>query len=277
LAALWVFLAAGCNVQLPGKPNPDDRPVLAKDELSFDVLYSRHCAGCHGADGTHGAAPPLNDPLFRAIVPQTELEAVLDMGRPWTSIWRQPKTPHESQPGTPMAAFARDGGGLLSRAQVQVLVQEMKGAPYRIVEVEQQGRRKVDVVADPNGIVPRWGKVGAAPQGTPPYVLPEKAGSAERGKAIFAAACASCHGDNGQGISGEKGQRNKINDVNFLSLISDQALRRIIITGRPDLKMPDYTDKSRWPNDQRPLNSSEIADLSALLSSWRAGVTTALK
>ena len=37
-----------------------------------------------------------------------------------------------------------------------------------------------------------------------------------------------------------------MNEPDFLALVSDQALRRIIITGRPDLGMPNYR-RGRWP------------------------------
>ena len=43
----------------------------------FDVLYKTHCAGCHGADGKLGPAPPLTDPLFLAIVHDGELLRVI--------------------------------------------------------------------------------------------------------------------------------------------------------------------------------------------------------
>ncbi len=58
-------------------------------------------------------------------------------------------------------------------------------------------------------------------------------------------------------------------DPDFLDLISDQALRRIIITGRPDLGMPTYHDKDMRPGDFEPLTSAEIDQLVALLSARR--------
>ena len=63
--------------------------------------------------------------------------------------------------------------------------------------------------------------------------------------------------------------RLRINDRAFLSLISDRELRRIVITGRPDLKMPNYAEKAGRPDDFQPLTAGDVADLVALLASWR--------
>jgi cytochrome c oxidase cbb3-type subunit III len=245
LLLVWVVAAASCDDNLPGKPNPKNRPIPANKVLDFEVLFKRNCSGCHGSDGKQGPAPPLNDPLFRAIVPAAEVQKVLEHGRP----------------GTPMPAFARENGGSLSSEQIQVLVHEIKGEPYRIV-------------ADKEEIAPRWGRVAPAPADVPPYTLPETAGNVDRGKKLFTRACASCHGDNGQGIGEDDKRRNKIHEEAFLALISDQALRRIIITGRQDLhnQMPDYSQKAGRPAEfEPPLTSADIVDLVALLGSWRKG------
>jgi mono/diheme cytochrome c family protein len=262
-----VTLAAGCNAKLPGKPGPNDRPIPAEEVLAFDALFSRHCAGCHGKDGKLGPAPPLNDPLFRAIVPATELVRVLNEGR------KVPRLSQSGPPETPMAAFAHANGGPLTPVQVQVLIHEIKGIRYRLVDTHAQGQERMKVVADDQGTVPQWGVVGVAPASVPAYMLSKSLGNVERGAKIFATACASCHGANGKGVVQDDRRRNKINDPVFLALISDQALRRIIITGRPDLRMPDFTDEERW-NEARPLTSPEIDDLGALLSSWRKGERT---
>src|SRR5262249_42171086 len=75
LFPLLVALAAGCD--LPGEPNPAERPNSADQVKDFGTLYATHCAGCHGADGKLGPAPPLNDPIFLAIVPDGELLRVI--------------------------------------------------------------------------------------------------------------------------------------------------------------------------------------------------------
>jgi cytochrome c oxidase cbb3-type subunit 3/ubiquinol-cytochrome c reductase cytochrome c subunit len=62
-----------------------------------------------------------------------------------------------------------------------------------------------------------------------------------------------------------------INDPDFLALISDQALRRLVITGRPDLGMPDYADPKGRPEGFKPLTSQEVTDVVALLAYWRKG------
>jgi cytochrome c oxidase cbb3-type subunit III len=266
--ACLALLAAGCDANLPGKPNPKDRPVPADKVLAFETLYGQNCAGCHGKEGKLGPAPPLNDPLFRAIVSTFALENVLSNG----------------QAGTPMPPFAHDNGGPLTAAQIQVLIYEIQGVRYRIDDKNEalslplpRSKVGVEIIPDEKGIVPRWDVVGPAPAGIPPYSLPEASGNAEHGAELFSRACASCHGANGVGRAKDGRQINKINDQVFLSLISDQALRRIIITGRPDLKMPDYAQKTGRPDDFQPLTSSEIADLGALLSSWRAGKALATK
>ncbi len=146
------LVTVGCD--LPGRPNPADRPVPADEVLDFDVLYRQNCAGCHGSNGALGPAPPLNDPLFRAIIPEEELESIVTQGRNKTL----------------MPAFATENGGVLTAAQIQVLVKQIKGIRYRIVEKQEGGVAKVDVVPDAGGISPKWGVLGKPPSGVPTYL-----------------------------------------------------------------------------------------------------------
>ena len=104
----------------------------------------------------------------------------------------------------------------------------------------------------------------------PAYTFVPPAGEAAdadrlaHGQKLFAAACAECHGGDGAG-----GGAGRLNDPNFLLLVSDQMLRRIIITGRPDLGMPNFATKDGRAHDFQSLSSADIDDLVALLASWR--------
>ncbi|MFO0808215.1 MAG: c-type cytochrome [Gemmataceae bacterium] len=239
---LLALLAVGCDPDLPGKPSPKDRPVVETRVLAFGELFARNCAGCHGADGQFGPAPPLNDPLFRAIVPEDEVTNVVSRGRP----------------GTPMPAFLRANGGSLTAVQVQMLVDGIKGIR----------REQVGPSGDVPTAAPLWGTANPAPAGVPPLVSAD-AGNVERGAKTFARACVTCHGLNGQGVERDGQLRLRIHDRAFLSLISDRELRRIVITGRPDLKMPSYAEKVGRPDDFQPLTAGDVADLVALVASWR--------
>jgi mono/diheme cytochrome c family protein len=247
---LSLLLVSGCS--WPGLAKPEEPPVPAEREKSFGPLYARNCAGCHGANGTMGPAPPLNDPLFRALVPQKELESVITKGRP----------------GTLMPAFARDNGGTLTPVQIQVLVSQIKGIPYTVITREGE----VKVLQGIPDVALEWGEPERAPANAPPYLIPEAkadgTGDKERGETVFALACSRCHGDRGEG--GENG-KNRINDPNFLALLSDQALRRIAITGRPDFDMPNYAGKKERSAHFHPLTSRDVTDLVALLGYWRQG------
>ncbi|QDU28227.1 Cytochrome c [Anatilimnocola aggregata] len=219
LGALAItLLAAGCG-HLPGKPDPALRPIAPNEITDFNVLFERNCAGCHGRDGTLGPAPPLNDRLFLAIVPDAELHRIVSEGR------------H----GTSMPAFVQHRGGPLTEQQVGILAA---------------------------GLKPKWQGQQLPSNDLPTYAV--SAGDPQNGEQVFAQACAVCHGEHGRG-----GDAGTINDVAFLSLISDQALRRLVITGRPDLGMPDHAGSEGRIAGFQPLSSEQINDVVALLASWR--------
>jgi mono/diheme cytochrome c family protein len=237
VVAVILMSVAGCD--LPGKPDPANKPVTPDQILDFDQLYAASCAGCHGAAGKLGPAPPLNDPLFATIVSDAELLRVIRDGRA----------------GTPMPAFSQANGGSLTDAQVKLLADGVKSHWHSAIEMEN----------------------------TPPaYAIDKDEGlkstpeDLARRMEIFGRACAGCHGPNGLG--GERGRSGAgaINVPAFLALISDQALRRLIITGRPDLGMPTYAENRGRSADYRPLSSAEIDELVALLAQWRSAGSVAL-
>jgi mono/diheme cytochrome c family protein len=140
-------------------------------------------------------------------------------------------------PGTQMIPFAQSKGGMLTDDQIGVLV---------------QGIRAVARADVPRADVPR--------DGLPPYAT-QSPGDPQRGAAVYATFCARCHGPNGQGGKGGS----SIADGAYLSLVSDQYLRTIVIAGRPELGAPDW----RGDVTGRAMSAAEISDVIAWLTSRR--------
>jgi cytochrome c oxidase cbb3-type subunit 3 len=137
--------------------------------------------------------------------------------------------------GTSMPAFAQRAGGMLTEQQIDVIT---------------------------SGIFSRWGRKQVFDGANPPSYAPRAAGNVDHGQLVFGAYCASCHGSEGGGTP--KGSA--ITNDSFLALVSDQALRTIVITGRPELGAPDW--RGNVPG--RPMTDQEITDVVAWLASRRA-------
>jgi mono/diheme cytochrome c family protein len=101
LACLAVFLA-GCG-------HATEKYTLPDSVTDFSVLYKDNCAGCHGLDGRLGAARPLNDPLYLAVIGKDQMREVIAKG----------------VPGTAMPAFAQNGGGTLTDQQITILADQI--------------------------------------------------------------------------------------------------------------------------------------------------------
>jgi cytochrome c oxidase cbb3-type subunit 3 len=152
----------------------------------------------------------------------------------------------EGRPGTPMAAFADEHGGPLTHTQVDVLAKGLKsrfGSPVDVKSPLPPYRAEARRVAGPS------------------------TEDVSRGEKLFARACAECHGKHGEGTD----SAGALADPAFLGLVSDQALRRVIITGRSDLGMPNFADGTVRGAGYKPLSSGEIDSLVAFLGSWRRG------
>ena len=106
---LIVGLSASCD-RLPGKPDEAARRKRPTEVVVFDQLYAENCSGCHGADGRLGAARPLNDPLYLALVNDDTLRQVIAQG----------------VPNTAMPAFVQQQGGILTDEQIKVIVQGIR-------------------------------------------------------------------------------------------------------------------------------------------------------
>jgi len=140
------------------------------------------------------------------------------------------KTIANGMPGTQMPAWAQSAGGMLTDAQVDALV---------------AGMRK------------EWGQPAAFQGATPPpyAAAASEKGDAQNGQKLYQAQCASCH----QGPA-----RQQVTSPVYLALMSDQALRSIIVAGRPDIGQPD------WRHDSgTALTPQNVTDIVAYLGSLR--------
>jgi len=123
-AVLLLALALAACDALPGKPRPGDLEVLPTEVMAFGQLYGRNCAGCHGADGRLGAARPLNDPVYLALVPRQRLREVVADGIA----------------GTGQPAFGLKAGGPLTDRQIDAVVSGL---------IDTWGRRDALAGAEP--------------------------------------------------------------------------------------------------------------------------------
>jgi cytochrome c oxidase cbb3-type subunit 3 len=142
--------------------------------------------------------------------------------------------------GTSMPAFAESSGGMLTDKQIDIITTQIRS---------------------------RWSRPAnpANPANLDAANLPsyaaKSAGNVSQGEAAYKMYCESCHGPNGRG--GPKGSA--ITDDSFLALVSDQGLRTIVITGRPELGAPDW----RGNVSGKPMSDQEITDVVAWLVSRR--------
>jgi cytochrome c oxidase cbb3-type subunit 3/ubiquinol-cytochrome c reductase cytochrome c subunit len=76
--------------------------------MSFDQLYGKNCAGCHGVNGKNGVALNLSNPEYQALVDDATLRDVISNG----------------EKGTLMPAFKQEG--TLTDAQIDALIREIR-------------------------------------------------------------------------------------------------------------------------------------------------------
>jgi cytochrome c oxidase cbb3-type subunit III len=199
MALIFLGLTASCD-SMPGKPTPEERWKPGTEVTDFNQLYAQNCSGCHGGDGRLGAARPLNDPLYLALVTDQVLRVAIAQG----------------VPGTAAPAFAQAAGGSLTDKQIDILVEGIRS--------RWGGSESFKNVAPPPYDLQDTVAMGSGP------------GDPRRGAVAYQTYCAQCHGTDGGG--GSKG--GSVIDPAYLALVSDQALRTAVIVGRSDLGMPDW-------------------------------------
>lgn len=136
-------------------------------------------------------------------------------------------------PGNQMPAWAQSSGGMLTDQQIDAIIAGMR-----------QEWAKPNVLA------------GAAP---PPLEQPA-GGNVQHGQQLYQARCAMCHTGH---------QRQELTSPVYLSLVSDDALRSIIVAGRPDIGQPDWRHDTPKGAAESPLTGQEVTDIVAYLGSLR--------
>src|ERR1700685_1132255 len=109
LAMFAVAVCVACS-NSSGRPARDSADVPPDQIVNFDVLYGQNGAGCHGVEGSGGAAMSLANPTFLAIAGDDVIR----------------HTAANGVPGTPMPAFAQSAGGMLTDKQIDALVRGIR-------------------------------------------------------------------------------------------------------------------------------------------------------
>lgn len=147
----------------------------------------------------------------------------------------------EGGPGALMPAFGRRYGGFLTDEQMNILA---------------------------DGIVRRWGLLGALGSMKAPAYAATLTGDAAAGKTLFANNCQRCHQLSGkQQVRDARGTVRVVGPVTepeFLALVSDQNLRSTILAGKPDEGMPDWRGYGAGP-----LSDQQVTDIVVWLASQR--------
>ncbi len=188
LAAGLTSMLALSSCEAPGYRAAQERVIRPGEVASFDVLYTQNCSACHGVNGQGALTVGIGSPVYLAIADDSTILDTIAKGRP----------------GTPMSAFAKNAGGMLTDAQIEILVR---------------------------GIRQRWGQ--ALENDSPPAYASSQPGDTTRGQEVFTESCARCHGGDARGDK-------NITDPSYLSLVTDQHLRTVTIVGMPKLGMPDW-------------------------------------
>lgn len=141
-------------------------------------------------------------------------------------------------PGTEMSAFAQSAGGVLTENQVNALI---------------RGMRK------------EWLRPNIFAGSMPPSYTQAQAGDAQHGVRIYEAHCAGCH----------QPTRQQITSRDYLALVGDQALRTMIIAGRPDIGQPDWRHDSPNGKETAPLTGQQLDDIVSYLASQRSSAEQA--
>lgn len=181
-------------------------------------LYAHNCAGCHGVDGKGGPSIPLGDSLYLAIADDAAIR----------------NTTANGVPSTPMAAFAKSAGGMLTDQQIDSIVKRIRS----------------------------WAKPEAVGDAHVPPHVASGPGRPKRGENVYGEYCSRCHGPDGTGGR----EASSIVDGSYLALVSDQDLRTNVIIGRPEMGAPTF--RENVPG--KPMSAEDVTDVVAWLAAQRS-------
>jgi cytochrome c oxidase cbb3-type subunit III len=218
------------------------RPIVLSMVPGLFLLACLGCGSHSAAPGREAAAPrPESELRFEVLYKQNcagchgadgKNGAAMDLANPeYQSLVDDSSLTRwisNGMPQTQMPAFAMSAGGFLTDKQIGVLVSGMRR---------------------------RWAQPVAPAQLERPSYTEPGTGDATRGRVLFQTSCISCH----------KASKQEITSPDYLALVNDQALRSIIVAGRPDIGQPD------WRNDKpgTPLSEQNVSDIVHYLASLR--------
>jgi cytochrome c oxidase cbb3-type subunit 3/ubiquinol-cytochrome c reductase cytochrome c subunit len=170
---------------------------------------------------------PLDNPVYLAWAGQQHMLPIVSSGASLESLH----------------AFAQSGGGMLTDQQVGIIV---------------------------NGMIATWGKPGILNGTSAPGYSATTTPDIVAGKTAFQSHCASCHGQDGTGgtatgVAAKYNVTGSIVNPTYLSLIGNQGLRDIVVSGLPGEGMPDW----RGNGSISPMTDKEVTDVVAWLASKR--------
>jgi|SRR6185312_8121343 cytochrome c oxidase cbb3-type subunit 3 len=206
-------------------------------------------AGCGGVSGTVAEGPPPRPEQvvdFKTLYNQNcrachgengQNGPSMDLGNPEFQALVDDNTLRDiishGLIGTQMPAWAHQAGGMLTDQQINAII---------------AGMRK------------EWAKPNAFSGATPPPLKQPDGGSAQHGQQVYQQRCAGCHQGN---------ERQQPNSPVYLSLVSDDVLRTIIIAGRPDIHQPDFQHDNANGAAGQPLSAQDVTDIVAYLHGLR--------
>src|SRR5882757_3983678 len=102
----------------PGRRSMEELPIRPAEVADFTTLFSKNCSGCHGKDGQGALTVGIGGPVYLAVAGDATIRGTIESGRP----------------GTSMPAFAQKSGGMLTDAQIEILVRGIRNWAQPVAE-----------------------------------------------------------------------------------------------------------------------------------------------